>query len=52
MEPDIRIGDELPAEQRGMPVLAALGGFLLLILGFMAVTTALVLGMRLLDRVT
>lgn len=51
MESDIRIGDELPAEHRGMPVLATLGGFVLLILLFMTVATALVLGMRLLDRV-
>lgn len=50
MEPDIRIGDELPAEHRGMPVLATLGGFLLLIVVFMTIATALVLGMRLLDR--
>lgn len=52
MESDIRIGDELPAEQRGMPVLAALGGFALLVLAFMAVATALILGMRLLDGLT
>lgn len=52
MEPEIRIGDELPADQRGMPVVAALGGFLLLIIGFMAVTTAVILGMRLLDRLS
>lgn len=50
MEHDIRIGDELPAEHRGMPVLATLGGFVLLILIFMTVATGLVLGMRLLDR--
>lgn len=33
-----------------MPVIVALGGFIALVAAFMAVTVALVLGMRLLDR--
>lgn len=47
---DIRIGDELPAEQRGPHVLAVFGAFAALVAGSLVVILGLTSLARFLDR--